>query len=410
MNGTILIDLDGTLLVNPMNRFVEAYLARIQTAFSSYDGGNLLTKVLMQGTQRMTLNQSPAKTLRQVFDEYFYPTLNIEKEQMQADLDRFYAVEFSKLQSITAPRPGARELVERLVANGYQIAVATNPLFPLPAIEQRLAWAGLPVEAVPYKVVASYETFHFAKPNTAFYAEILARMGWPEGPVLMIGDDMELDIEPANQLGLPTYWTPVEISDGSTLPAAPASKTVPTGWGTPREAWDWLKGAAPADIMPNYKTKDAFLAVLKSTPAAIQYFIEKLPDEKIAVRARRGEWAPVEILCHLRDVDIEVNLPRIRRILKERNPHLTGVDSDVWAEERRYLQQEFESALVTFQKARMEYLGYLEELTDEDWQRPGRHTILGRTDLTELTRIAAEHDRLHIRQFWKACQETAHHL
>ena len=37
-----------------------------------------------------------------------------------------------------------------------------------------------------------------------------------------------------------------------------------------------------------------------------------------------------EIICHLRDVEREVNLPRIRRVLAEQNPFLVGEVTDVW--------------------------------------------------------------------------------
>jgi len=95
--------------------------------------------------------------------------------------------------------------VEEALGRGYRLAIATSPLFPLTAIQQRLAWAGLPVEKYPFAVVSSYETFHFAKPNPAYYAEMLARLGWPEGPVVMVGNELVNDVSPARQSGLPVF-------------------------------------------------------------------------------------------------------------------------------------------------------------------------------------------------------------
>ena len=55
--------------------------------------------------------------------------------------------------------------------------VATNPIFPRKAILHRLSWAGLAPEQVPFALITDYERFHFAKPNPAFFAEILAQLG-----------------------------------------------------------------------------------------------------------------------------------------------------------------------------------------------------------------------------------------
>ena len=72
--------------------------------------------------------------------------------------------------------------------------IATNPLFPRTAIYQRLEWAGLPPDKYPFSLIPSYETFHFAKPNPTYFAEFLTISGWPDGPMIMVGNDLEHDI------------------------------------------------------------------------------------------------------------------------------------------------------------------------------------------------------------------------
>ena len=37
--------------------------------------------------------------------------------------------------------------------------------------------------------------------SDAVDAELLARMGWPEGPIVMLGDDLKMDIGAARALG-----------------------------------------------------------------------------------------------------------------------------------------------------------------------------------------------------------------
>jgi hypothetical protein len=105
-----------------------------------------------------------------------------------------------------------------------------------------------------------------------------------------------------------------------------------------------------------------------------------------------------EILCHLRDVDEQVNLPRLQRVLQELNPFISGKDTDPWAEERQYIRQDGAQALHQFIQTRLKLLDLVESLTPEDWQRPARHAIFGRTDLAELVNFITGHDRLHIQQ------------
>ena len=92
-------------------------------------------------------------------------------------------------------------------ARGLAVIIATNPLFPTTAIEQRLAWAGVPVDEYPYALVTTYENMHAAKPQPAYYREILAAIDCPPDRALMVGDDWKNDIAPAAAVGLHTFWT-----------------------------------------------------------------------------------------------------------------------------------------------------------------------------------------------------------
>jgi FMN phosphatase YigB (HAD superfamily) len=105
------------------------------------------------------------------------------------------------------------------------VVIATNPLFPAAAIEQRLAWAGVPINEFAYSLVTTLENMHTTKPHESYYAEILARIDCPPGMALMVGDSWKNDIIPAAALGMATYWIPPDAE-----PAPDA--TLLRGWGT----------------------------------------------------------------------------------------------------------------------------------------------------------------------------------
>jgi hypothetical protein len=113
------------------------------------------------------------------------------------------------------------------------------------------------------------------------------------------------------------------------------------------------------------------------------------------------EWSFTEIVCHLRDLDKEVNLPRIRKVLTEENIFLPGVVSDPWADERKYNLQDCCKALQDFTAARIELISVLKNLPNESWKRVARHAIFGPTMLKELIEFIATHDRNHLQQVHK---------
>jgi FMN phosphatase YigB (HAD superfamily) len=203
---TLLIDLDDTLLSNHMDTFIPAYLGELGKHLAPYADPKNLSSVMMAATGNMFRNNRPDRTLKEAFDPDFYPVLGITEDQVREPIDYFYREVFPTLHTVTETRPEAVPFIEAAIQRGWRIAIATNPLFPLAAIMHRLSWAGIPANKFPFAIIPSYETFHFAKPNPAYFAELMSRFGWPRGPVVMIGNDPEHDIQAAQWMGLTTFW------------------------------------------------------------------------------------------------------------------------------------------------------------------------------------------------------------
>lgn len=397
MNLTLLFDLDDTLLqARRAEGFMPAYLQSLGAYMAQYAEPTRLIKTLLLAADQMTVSRHPNRTLEQTFDAGFYPPLGLEKESMRADLDAFYQQKFPLLQHVTQPRLGAAAVVRESLRRGYRVGVATAPLFPRTAILQRLSWAGLPPEEVPFDLIPSFETFHFAKPHPAYLAEFLAQMGWPEGPVVMIGDDLVNDIACARKLGIATYWV---APDDVTLPEGALP---PTARGSLDGLLPWLDATPEDALLPDFNNPTALQAILLSTPAALATLAGGLSAGQWARRQAPKEWNPTEVLCHLRDVEAEVNLPRLQEMIVEENPFIPGQETDQWAEARGYARQDGRQALQDFTAARMSLLAMLEALPPQGWERKARHAIFGPTTLAEIVGIMAAHDRLHIRQFYQA--------
>ena len=401
MSYTLLLDLDDTLLVNPMADFLPAYLQALSSHLAPYAAPDLVIKLLLGGTQRMLANQQPDCTLDEVFADFFYPGLGLSRQTLQQPIDQFYTQVFPTLKKHAQPHPEAVPLIESAIQRGYRLVVATNPMLPRTAILQRLAWAGLSPADYPFALIPSMETAHFAKPNPAFLAELLAQLDWPEGPVIMVGDDFDNDIAPALALGLPAFWV---SANGASAPAEhPAARSR----GKLSELLPWLDSVPAEVLQPNFNSPAAQLAVLRSTPAALDLLCRNLPEAAWRQRPAIAEWSITEIICHLRDVDLEVNLQRVELLLSKEKPFLPGQDTDPWAEQRKYNEQDGPNALLRFIAARSQLLNRLEALSPQDWQRPARHAIFGPTTLLEIITIITAHDRLHLRQISQALQVSS---
>ncbi|NLF67391.1 MAG: HAD family hydrolase [Chloroflexi bacterium] len=233
---TLLFDLDDTLLGNDMDIFLPRYFDLLgeygRPLFG--DSENLLRE-LLRGTQAMIRNEDRSLSNREVFWRVFAERTGLDQSEAEAYFNRFYDEQFPSLQEVTELRPWAARTVRRALSEGYQVVVATNPLFPLRAIEHRLAWAGLPVEEHDFALVTSYENMHATKPNPAYYEEILEQVGAEPESTLMAGDDWKNDVLPAASLGMHVYW----ITAGDAEPPEPG---VVAGAGTLEQFYTWFFG------------------------------------------------------------------------------------------------------------------------------------------------------------------------
>ena len=398
---TLLLDLDDTLIGNDIEIFLPQYIRAFQETVASFVEPQRFVKALMTGTERMAENLRPDCTLKEVFDASFFPELGVHEDEFKKFSDKYYSQIFPTLKKLIRPRQEAVSLVKTAVSLDYRLAVATNPLFPLTANLQRLQWGDLPVDEYRFELVSSYETFHYAKPNPAFFAEVLARMGWPDGPVIVVGDDINRDIKAARQLGVLAYWV---SPDGNVSDKEPIS---PSKSGDLSEFLTWLYQLPEDTLLPDYSSQSAMLAILRATPAALDSICREMSSRLMTRSPKKDEWSITEILCHLRDVEGDVNLPRLHKGIKEDNPFLAGENTNSWAEERNYRLQDGKRALQEFIRSRMELLELIRGFEPIDWERTVRHSIFGPTSLTELIRIIASHDRLHMNQVHQVVTELS---
>jgi FMN phosphatase YigB (HAD superfamily) len=393
MTLTLLLDLDDTLLNTNMDSFIPAYFQALAKELAPHIAPELMLRALMSGTKRMMESEDFSQTLEQVFNAVFYPQINSPREEIADAIENFYDHVFPTLGGVTSPKSEAKPFIDWAFSQGYRIAIATDPFFPRKATYHRLRWAGF--EPEQFEIISSFEHFHFTKTHPAYYAEMLGRMGWPDGPVLMIGNDMERDIRPAQMLGLATY----HMDDEPASPSDPGA-----GCGKLADLPLWLESANPASLIPSFKSVDSVLGILSATPAALNGLLRELDLSAWSHEPAPGDWNLSELVCHLRDTEREVHQMQIKLFKEQDEPFIPRPDTSVWSHED-ILHGDRVAALKEFNVARRETLDMLKEITSKDWERKARHAIFGPTNFLEVAGFIAEHDRLHIRQAWSTLKK-----
>jgi len=214
----ILFDLDGTLLGNDMDVFLPHYFELLAARVAHILPPDEFMARLMQATDVMMANDGQ-RTNQEAFAGTFFPLGGRSREEVEPVFDDFYANDFPALQQYTQCKPEARQVVQRAFDLGCDVVIATNPLFPAEAIEQRMAWAG--VTHFDYFMVTTYENSRAIKPNLLYFEQILEALGQPAKAALVVGDE-DMDMVAAH-LGCQTFLVP-----------GPRTKLAPT---TPRPTY-----------------------------------------------------------------------------------------------------------------------------------------------------------------------------
>ena len=390
MTLTLLLDLDDTLLNTNIDSFIPAYFQSLSRELAPHVAPELMLRALMSGTKKMMTSGDFSQTLEQVFNAEFYPQINSPREEIADAIENFYDHVFPTLSGVTTPKPEAKPFIDWAFSQGFRIAIATDPLFPRKATYHRLRWAGF--EPEQFELVSAFENFHFTKTHPAYYAEILGRMGWPDGPVLMAGNDLERDIRPAQRLGLATY----HLDDEPALPSGIES----LDGGKLSDLRPWLESTDLTSLTPSFKSVDSVLGILSATPAVFNGFTREFDQSAWSHKPATDEWCLKELISHLRDTEREVHQMQIELFKEQNEPFIPRPDTGVWANQRDYLHEDCAAALKEFNTARRKTLDMLKRIADKDWERKARHAIFGPTNFLEVVGFIAEHDRLHIHQAW----------
>jgi hypothetical protein len=138
------------------------------------------------------------------------------------------------------------------------------------------------------------------------------------------------------------------------------------------------------------RTADELTAAIAARDAAA---LAQRPDPK--------NWAPVEVICHLRDAE-ETFGHRFEMFLAMDDVKLLPVDGDRLAIDRQYLRCDAAESVAAFRTHRAENLATLRSLTHDHWRRGGTHPQRGRMTIDDFVSLMCWHDDNHLDQLTRA--------
>ncbi|MFX1321710.1 MAG: HAD family hydrolase [Promethearchaeota archaeon] len=198
----ILFDLDGTLIEIDLDLFISNYLKLLAQSVAHIISPKKFIAKILKASKAVEENDG-RKTNIEIYIDAFFPLEGYSYEEIKPFFDNFYEKNFSKLRQYTRRKPEARAVIQTAFDKGYVVVIATTPILPLTAIEQRLEWAG--VDDFPFRLITTIENSRATKSltNLYYYEQILNTIGYPAESCLMVGDEDKDMI--AGQLGMQTF-------------------------------------------------------------------------------------------------------------------------------------------------------------------------------------------------------------
>lgn len=140
------------------------------------------------------------------------------------------------------------------------------------------------------------------------------------------------------------------------------------------------------------KYKDGYRAVAEALRGA--------SDGDLDAHPAPNKWSAREIVHHLADSEMTSAL-RLRKLLAEERPAITGYDQDEFARKLHY-DRPYQPSLEAFKYARETTAQILERMTPAEWAREGTHSEHGRYTVESWLKIYAEHAHKHAAQILTA--------
>ena len=373
MIKAVLLDLDSSVLDDPDHQFAATFRRAFAQRLEEQTGAKSADGIFQRAIQKLNGRRDIVLSN----DEVMTSSIAADVNASVSDIQPLYQSSYEQTRGDASAAPDARQLVEALLDQGLAVAIVANPIYREAVVVQRLQWAGLGDFIASFAFLCASEYMHFAKADPAFYAELIARIGIEPDEALLVCDNRQNDVLPAETVGLHTWL----LENGPALGALLEHVQI-AGWQHRYSGRPLRESMLEPQFLGNLGALFGLLSEVK------EHQWHQKPDPY--------EWSIVQILCHLAETETSVHQKRLQKILNVENPFIRalpppGPDMPTCSDRPRDVAEDF-------REKRLSTLELIVKTAPEDWLRPARHSIFGLTNLLEMAYFTAQHDRLHISQ------------
>ncbi|MBI1799049.1 MAG: DinB family protein [Candidatus Eisenbacteria bacterium] len=213
---------------------------------------------------------------------------------------------------------------------------------------------------------------------------------------------------PARVIGPVSEAHRASIRSGSEHYVALSRSYLARGFARPHPAVGSAAGATCRESGPmTFLEWERLNATLEQGPRWVAVRLKLASAPLWRARPKPGRWSALEVMCHLRDADQDVYLPRLDAMLVSDPVAVNDVVMIEWDAQRHYLDQDPGQVLADWRAARARLVARLAPLGRRDWARVGIHSVRGPFPLSEMVRGWVDHDLSHRRQIAEALGEFA---
>jgi uncharacterized damage-inducible protein DinB len=137
--------------------------------------------------------------------------------------------------------------------------------------------------------------------------------------------------------------------------------------------------------------------ILRRTPLRLREVVQGLSPDEISRPEAPGKWSIRQVIRHLADSEVVWGY-RLRMVLGQQRPPLTGYDQDEWAERMGYGEAPVREAVEEFDIVRRGNMRLLVRATPEELERVGVHSERGEESVSRMVVLYAGHDLVHLGQ------------
>ena len=198
----IFFDLDGTLLPVETGVFLRGYNDKASEFASDKCEDSERFAIALDEAFKAMLETEHRCLNAEIFWQVFRSHAGDFAGAWCELVDRFYKEAFNSIGDDYNSNANASKAVNILKDKGYPLMLTTQPLFPIGAVHDRLAWSDVAPENFDY--ITTYDNSRLSKPHALYFQDCMDKAGVESHEVLMVGNHTVEDLG-CLDLGIDAY-------------------------------------------------------------------------------------------------------------------------------------------------------------------------------------------------------------